>query len=348
MRTPKNRPVTITQATPPIHDATTGAPPIDRATADFKAAMAAADTLIIDGHATVEAIQTRVTAACDALAEQVRAHLSIETPHIGTLAAYVHGETYPYLGLSTLIDRSYTKPRGYAGDFLTLQMVYDDQPSGARRLGPYIDRWFLGIPASCAVKNRRKLLRDLIIGTAQDTDDRPAAVTSLACGPAREIFDIFDEPDHPEIDATCLDIDDQALAYAQGIADRAGVTGRFTFVQANAVKLALGRERLALARSRPGLLDRLDRLFGRSSRGQATGLDLPPLTAWRHSGCRELRYRQSGPGVHGSPAGLEVDPSITTRLGRSVRAIGIRSCACRDPAGSHGINLFASARRPAA
>lgn len=220
--------------------------PLALIAARFKEAMLAVDKLIIDGRATPDEAQAHVSSACNALSDQIHLHLRPGNPGVDEMGAFIHAETYPYLGLSTLIDRSYTKPRGYAGDYLTLQMVYDDQPDGVRRLGPYIDRWFLDIPASRAVKNRRQLLRDTIIDTARACNDRRAAITSLACGPAREIFDIFSEPDHPDITATCLDIDDQALAYAQSLADSAGVTGRVAFVQANVVKLALGRQTLTL------------------------------------------------------------------------------------------------------
>lgn len=220
---------------------------VAEATATFKAAMLAADKLTLSGRATDDDVQARVSAACDALAEHMRVHLRAGDPGADEIGAFVHGETYPYLCLSTLIDRSYSKPRGYAGDFLTLQMVYDDQPQGVRRLGPYIDRWFLGIPASCAVKNRRGLLRDIIVDAARARSGGPTAITSLACGPAREIFDVFGEPDHPAVTATCLDIDDQALSYAKGLAESLEVTGRMSFVQANVVKLALGRDRLAVA-----------------------------------------------------------------------------------------------------
>ncbi|MED5812267.1 class I SAM-dependent methyltransferase [Mycolicibacterium sp. 050232] len=220
--------------------------PLALTTASFKAAMWAADRLIIGGRTSSADVQARVTAACNALSDQIHVHLRAGTPDVDELGAFVHRETYPYLGLSTLVDRSYTKPRGYAGDYLTLQMVYDDKPDGVRRLGPYIDEWFLGIPASRAVKNRRQLLRDIIIDTAQHCQGRPTAITSLACGPAREIFDTFAEAECPDIIATCLDIDDQALGYAQGIAHSLGVTGRVAFVQANIVKVALGRQTLEL------------------------------------------------------------------------------------------------------
>lgn len=221
--------------------------PLALSAASFKAAMLAADRLIIDGVVTSDEVQAAVTEACNALSDEIYVHLRRGAPDADELGAFVHRETYPYLGLSTLVDRSYTKPRGYAGDYLTLQMVYDDRPDGVHRLGPYIDRWFLDIPASRAVKNRRQLLRDIIVDTAYVHRGRAIAITSLACGPAREIFDIFGEPDHPDIVATCLDIDDQALAYAQSIADSVGVTEEVAFVQANVVKLALGRQTLELS-----------------------------------------------------------------------------------------------------
>ncbi len=156
------------------------------AVSDFKSAMLTADKLLIAGHAAGAEIQQQVDTACAAMAEHLRAHVhsgAVDPDHVG---AFVHREAYPYFALSTLIDRSYTKPRGYAGDYLTLQMVYDDRADGVRRLGPYIDRWFLDIPASRAVKNRRQLLRGIISDTARTHPGRRVAVTSLACGPARD------------------------------------------------------------------------------------------------------------------------------------------------------------------
>ncbi|MEN3223472.1 class I SAM-dependent methyltransferase [Mycolicibacterium porcinum] len=246
--------MTIIDAAPHLDSATPSFPlsadrmphPLALTTASFKAAMSAADKLIIGGLASDDDVQAQVSAACNALSDQIRLHLRAGAPDVDELGAFVHRETYPYLGLSTLIDRSYTKPRGYAGDYLTLQMVYQDKPDGVRRLGPYIDRWFLGIPASCAVKNRRQLLRDIIIDTARRCHGRTAAITSLACGPAREIFDTFGAAQYPDLIATCLDIDDQALGYAERIAHSLGVTGRVAFVQANVVKVALGRQTLEL------------------------------------------------------------------------------------------------------
>ncbi|WP_110803466.1 class I SAM-dependent methyltransferase [Mycolicibacterium setense] len=321
--------------------------PLALTAASFNAAMTAADRLIIDGHATNDEVQTRVDSACDALSDQIHLHLRFGTPGADEMGTFVRRETYPYLGLSTLIDRSYTKPRGYAGDYLTLQMVYDDQPDGAGRLGPYIDRWFLGIPASRAVKNRRKLLRDIIVDIAQSRRGRPTAITSLACGPAREIFDIFGEPDHPDIIATCLDIDDQALAYATSIARSIGVTGRVEFVQANVVKVALGRQVLELGDQdlvySIGLIDYLadhlvvrllDWMYHRLRPGGTAivgnfDVDNPDRAFMDHL----LDWRL----IHRSPQDL-ADLFAQSEFGTA--RVQVR----REAA---GINLFASANRPA-
>lgn len=333
--------MTMTDATSPV--ATTH--PLAVAAARFKTAMRATDQLIIDGHLAHNAVQGRVDAACEALADQIRRHLRAGAPGANELGAFIHGETYPYLGLSTLVDRSYTKPRGYAGDYLTLQMVYDDEPDGVRRLGPYIDRWFLDIAASRAVKNRRQLLREIIIDTARQVRGRTALITSLACGPAREIFDIFTEPEHPDIVATCLDIDVQALDYAERIAVDIGVQDRVSFVQANAVKLALGRETLAL-RSQDliysiGLIDYLPdhlvvRLLDWIFRGLRPGgtavvgnfdIDNPDKAFMDHL----LDWRL----IHRSPRDLM---TLFAQSEFGAGAVEIRREAT-------GINLFASARR---
>ncbi len=50
------------------------------ATAAFKAAMLAADRLILSGRAADDEVQARVSAACDALSEHLRTHLRAGEP----------------------------------------------------------------------------------------------------------------------------------------------------------------------------------------------------------------------------------------------------------------------------
>ena len=43
------------------------------------------------------------------------------------------------------------KPRGYAGDYLTIQKIYQDEAGGIGHLGPLMDRAFLDQPCSPVV-----------------------------------------------------------------------------------------------------------------------------------------------------------------------------------------------------
>ncbi|HTQ48443.1 MAG TPA: class I SAM-dependent methyltransferase family protein, partial [Polyangiaceae bacterium] len=134
------------------------------------------------------------------------------------VGARVRSELHPYTLLSANAERWCSKPRGYAGDFLTIAGIYEDAPAGVGRVGPLLDRCFLNLAAARAVRNRRPLLAREIEATVSACDDRAARVTSLACGPAAEVFDVYEAlPDPAALRTTLLDMDLHALAY---VADR--------------------------------------------------------------------------------------------------------------------------------
>lgn len=162
------------------------------------------------------------------------------------LGALVERELHPYLLLTRIVERIYSKPRGYAGDFLTIEWMYANEPGGAGRIGPLIDRLFLERPAAKAVRNRRGLLAEEI-RAAVARSGGAGKVTSLACGPARELFDVFGELDDPQhLAATLIDIDLQALALVSDRRDKLGLAKRMKLHQGNLVYLATGREQLEL------------------------------------------------------------------------------------------------------
>lgn len=213
----------------------------------FKFEMMLADRMVKESkHADAE-IQEKVSAACQTIVSALREHIEREQHLEKGIGAYVFRETFSLFMLSRTVDRCYTKPRGYAGDFYTIEMMYNDEPAGDGRLGRFIDQWGLQLEACRAVKNRRGMLANAIRDVYRAHPARPLYVTSLASGPARELFDLFAPGSEPlDIKATCIDIDNQALAYAAGIADKLGVMDRFSFAQDNVVRLAHGRGRTVL------------------------------------------------------------------------------------------------------
>ncbi len=137
------------------------------------------------------------------------------------LGARLQREMLPFILLTQTTERFYSKPRGYAGDFQTINMIYENRSAGMGRIGPLVDRCFLNSPIAKAIRNRRVLLGKEIKGIVQ-AKDGAAHVTSLACGPAEEIFDVFQElDDRRRLYASLVDIDLQALAHAADRRDHA-------------------------------------------------------------------------------------------------------------------------------
>ena len=164
-----------------------------------------------------------------------------------SLGRWVQGELLPFLHASRLGERMYAKPRGYAGDFLTIAQIYEDVGVGTGRLGPLIDRCLLDLPAAQAVRNRRGLLLEEIEAQLAARPAGVTRVTSLASGPAAELFDAFAALDDPtRLQATCIDIDDEALTYVAVERSARGLDAQMRLEQGNLVYLATGRTTLDL------------------------------------------------------------------------------------------------------
>jgi len=162
------------------------------------------------------------------------------------LAAIAQQEFLPFMHLSDFWWRTYAKPRGYAGDYGTIELIYDNEPSGQGVIGPIMDRWGLDQAPSQAVRNRRGLMAGQIKLTQKSVTNRPARILSLACGPAREIFDAFCDLQPDSLEVTALDIDQEALALVKKKAEEKNLTGQITCAQANLIYLATGRQTLEL------------------------------------------------------------------------------------------------------
>lgn len=163
------------------------------------------------------------------------------------LGGRVQKEFLPYLSLTETADRFYSKPRGYAGDFLTIARIYDDKPGGAGRIGPLVDACFLGTPAAAAVRNRRHLLRSLIDEVLNQHPGETTRITSLACGPAQELFDVYATLNNPSrLRSSLIDIDLQALAYVMDKATRHKVDRFIAVFNNNLLYLATGRQTIQL------------------------------------------------------------------------------------------------------
>ena len=163
------------------------------------------------------------------------------------LGARIHREMLPYINAAELSERIYAKPRGYAGDYLTIAIMYADVAAGVGRTGPIFDRAMRDQPACKAVRNRRALLAQEIGRCHAECDAAVVRVTSLASGPAAELFDVFEALDDPTtMAATCIDIDELALKYVGDRCAERGLSEQFDLHKGNLVYLASGRRSIDL------------------------------------------------------------------------------------------------------
>jgi SAM-dependent methyltransferase len=185
------------------------------------------------------------------------------------LGARLHSELLPLMLLSDNGERWYAKPRGYAGDYLSIARMYEDEPRGHGRVGAALDRCFLNLAAVRAVQNRRGLLAAEIRASIEANRDRAfgcTRVTSLACGPARELFDVYETlPDRSVLASTLVDLDLHALAHVADHRDRMGLRRQMTLLSENLVHLASGRTKPSFADQdliySIGLIDYFDDAF---------------------------------------------------------------------------------------
>jgi extracellular factor (EF) 3-hydroxypalmitic acid methyl ester biosynthesis protein len=180
----------------------------------------------------------------DTIGDAAPAHESVKVE----VGQRIKRELLPYVLLTRTAERTYAKPRGYAGDFASIEQIYQNEPSGSGRVGPLLDQVFLSLQACDAVRNRRHLLAEEIgLAMAEKGDQSPTRITSLACGPAAEVFDVYRQlPDPSMLVTTLVDIDSQALAFLDDRISAGGLRGQMRPVIGNLVYLATGRSTLDL------------------------------------------------------------------------------------------------------
>lgn len=159
---------------------------------------------------------------------------------------YVFKEFFPYLMRSRFAERVYYKPKGYAGDFMMMEMIYRNEPDGDGKLGRIMDGWFLKSSAADAVRQRRNLLAGLLtrISRSKLEEQEGVRIMNLACGSNRELFDFLSGFEKSKaVEALCIDIDPDALAFTNRHVNVFNHQATVRLMNENIVKWALGRAR---------------------------------------------------------------------------------------------------------
>jgi len=137
------------------------------------------------------------------------------------------------------------KPLGYAGDYQIIEWIYQNRPDteGVMRCS---DNYFLKTGASVATRNRKADFKRLIQDNLLESCNGTIQIMDLACGPCRDIFELYNERSSNVFHVTCVDHDPRAIEHARKLIQKLNQRDCVEFVQKNVVKIALAKDVHAL------------------------------------------------------------------------------------------------------
>lgn len=153
----------------------------------------------------------------------------------------------PWIYQSRLMKHSFEKPRGYPGDYLLLERIYDNEPIAPNgSLAGYLDRYFLGNAYAESVRKRKDKTLELL-RTCLDTSDSIVTGLNLACGSCREIRELMAQEDRyaNKLRLTALDQDSDALNFSQQMLHSVAPRWSMHFIQEDILNLIREPEKFA-------------------------------------------------------------------------------------------------------
>ena len=102
------------------------------------------------------------------------------------------------------------KPFGYAGDFSIIDRIYTHDNSAEY---PKWDDYSLSSSAAQAVRNRKKYFKDSVSRKLQ----AGFRLLNVASGPARDLYELYQENRGLDLLTTCVEMDKQAIEHAKGL-----------------------------------------------------------------------------------------------------------------------------------
>lgn len=149
--------------------------------------------------------------------------------------------TEAFFERSYLMRRARHWPRGYPGDYETIEKTYEQQ-AYSTGLGGLLDEYFQQTTLARGIRYRRERMREIL---AEEMLSRQAPrVLNIGCGPCREVVELADTIQRSAAHFTCLDLDAEALVYSAERMLDAGIHQQVDFRQYNAVRLIDARRNI--------------------------------------------------------------------------------------------------------
>lgn len=127
-----------------------------------------------------------------------------------------------YIFQSKMLKRYYEKPRGYPGDFLMFEALYDNRPLSSG-IGYYFDKFVLDYPLAKSVVKRKDKMKQLLADMIRKNNVEILEVLNIGSGSAREVREMLrDNSIRRKINLTFCDQDSLALKFIRNNMPRYG------------------------------------------------------------------------------------------------------------------------------
>ncbi|MEM6343152.1 MAG: class I SAM-dependent methyltransferase [Bacteroidota bacterium] len=133
----------------------------------------------------------------------------------------------------TVNGRSLNKPEGYAGDYMLIESIYQYLVTPHLKYRNW-DLCFQETEAAQAVRNRKDYFKNQAAKLILHKWEQDFSILNLACGPAREIFELYQSLPQHRFSTTCIDGDPKALAYAKNLLH--AYSAQTEFIKGNAFR----------------------------------------------------------------------------------------------------------------
>ncbi|MCB0640973.1 MAG: class I SAM-dependent methyltransferase [Phaeodactylibacter sp.] len=129
----------------------------------------------------------------------------------------------------TMHGHSFSKPYGYAGDFMIIDKVYRKQICTEYQKW---DEFFHDVKATRAVRNRKDYFKAAL--RIASRNKAQVQLLNLASGPARDLYEFYQENPAIDLRTDCIEYDQQAIAFAKDLTK--DYQDKINFIQGNVLR----------------------------------------------------------------------------------------------------------------
>lgn len=164
-----------------------------------------------EGQQKIDDMTDRFLAHADAITEAIDDKIIAKE-----IKRAFRSRVYDWVYQSRIGQRTIERPRGYQGDYKTIDIFYDNKPL-SEGLGLYFDTHILTRHYAVAVRNRLHKMVAMLEEFVSQSRLETIKILNVACGPCREMLEWFALPRKAgkNLLFTCLDQDQEALEYSK-------------------------------------------------------------------------------------------------------------------------------------